>query len=183
MNENPHPLQAELHRLLRDTGALEEGTFLQPSGMTGSRLHPRRLTLHPKGALTVAQMVLERLRPENVTFVCGAGEGGIALAAQTALASALDINGPPIRAFYHRTEVKAHGAHTSLEGRQPSKGARTAVITDLLETGETLLQAAQAAEDCGADIVLMLAIIGRDKGGQENLKRAGYHTETLCEAP
>lgn len=58
---------------------------------------------------------------------------------------------------YVRPEPKKHGMKNQIEGYMP-KGSKVLLIEDLISTGKSSLQAAQAVREAGGEVVGLLAL-------------------------
>ena len=171
-------------QLMQQTGALLYGNFTLASGKKSEYyFDSKKLTLDPQGALFVAKQIVEALDHFGVKYVGGTAYGAIPIAAQVALYSAIRP-GNPIRAFYHRkiSDAKKHGTHATAEGQIPPPNEPTAILEDVVTTGESLLEAIQKAEKDGFRITHAITLIDRNEGGRQTIESAGYHFWSLCQA-
>ena len=109
------------------------------------------------------------------------GVGGLTLGADPiayAIAYHSALQGMPIQAFSVRKEPKGHGAQKWVEGfDQP--GARVAIIEDVVTTGASTLRAIEGALNAGFRIQAVLALVDRQEGGREELRKKGYELESI----
>ena len=169
-------------QLMQETGALLYGDFTLASGKKSEYyFDSKKLTLDPQGALFVAQCIVEALDNFGIRYVGGTAYGAIPIAAQVALYSALRP-GEPIRAFYHRkiSDAKKHGTHAIAEGQFPPPDEPTAILEDVVTTGESLLDAIQKAESAGYRVTHAMTLVDRNEGGRQAIESAGYHFWALC---
>jgi orotate phosphoribosyltransferase len=75
-----------------------------------------------------------------------------------------------------RKHPKAYGTRSLIEGVVPS-GAQVALIEDVSTTGTQVLAAANALEEAGCTIALIVLTI--DRGGGERLREAGYDVASV----
>lgn len=168
--------------LMQETGALLYGDFTLASGKKSEYyFDSKKLTLDPKGALFVAKHIVKALDNFGIKYVGGTAYGAIPIAAQVALFSTLRM-GHPIRAFYHRriSDAKKHGTHAIAEGQFPPPGEPTAILEDVVTTGESLLDAIQKAEADGFRVTHAMTLVDRNEGGRQAIESAGYHFWSLC---
>jgi len=119
---------------------------------------------------------VERREGERIDAVGGLTLGADPIAYATAYHSALA--GMPIRAFSVRKEPKGHGAQKWVEGfEQP--GARVAIVEDVVTTGASTLRAIEGALNAGFQIQAVLALVDRQEGGLEELRKKGYELESI----
>jgi orotate phosphoribosyltransferase len=79
----------------------------------------------------------------------------------------------PMSAFIVRKESKSHGTQKLIEG-PIKKGAKVALLEDVITTGGSVYQAVQTVENFGAKVVKILSVIDREQGGIEFLENKGY---------
>jgi orotate phosphoribosyltransferase len=159
--------------------ALLHGEFTLASGAKSSYYFDgRMLTLLPEGAYLVAKKVFQLLAGK-VDAIGGLSLGADPIVAAVALISHLE--GQPIPAFIVRAEVKKHGTQKKIEGHLP-KGGRVAIVDDVITTGGSVFQAIEAVEAEGCRVVKVIALLDRDQGGSDELKRRGYDFVALLKA-
>lgn len=154
------------------------GRFTLASGRESDLyVDARQTTLHPEGAALVADLVLDRLRPE-VVAVGGPVTGADPIAG--AVAAISWVRGSPVHAFMVRKEPKAHGRRLWVEGRENlPDGAPVCVIEDTATTGRSLLDAIGRVVESGLHPVQVVVVVDREEGAAEALARAGYTLEAL----
>ena len=119
---------------------------------------------------------VERRDGDHIDAVGGLTLGADPIAYAIAYHSALQ--GMPIQAFSVRKEPKDHGAQKWVEGfDQP--GARVAIIEDVVTTGASTLKAIEGALNAGFRIQAVLALVDRQEGGLEELRKKGYQLESI----
>ena len=157
----------ELRDIIRQK-SLRIGDFTLSSGKKSSYyLDCRMTTLHPQGGLLIARLILERIRKDNIR---ADAIGGLTLGADpiaTAVAVVSAIEGAPLPAFIVRKETKGHGMQRSIEGYDGQRGARVIVVDDVCTTGDSILKAAEKAEDAGYEVVATFCVVDREEGGAE----------------
>ena len=169
-------------QLMQQTGALLYGDFTLASGKKSEYyFDSKKLTLDPKGALFVAKHIVKALDNFGIKYVGGTAYGAIPIAAQVALFSTLRM-GHPIRAFYHRRtpDAKKHGTHAIAEGQFPPPNEPTAILEDVVTTGESMLDAIRKSERDGFRITHAMTLVDRNEGGREVIVAEGYHFWSLC---
>src|SRR5262245_25628981 len=157
----------ELRDIIRQK-SLRVGDFTLSSGKKSSYyLDCRMTTLHPQGALLIGRLILERIRTNNIRAdaIGGLTLGADPIASAVAVVSA--IEGTPLPAFIVRKETKGHGMQRSIEGYDGQPGARVIVVDDVCTTGESILKAAEKAEEAGYEVVATFCVVDREEGGAE----------------
>lgn len=110
-----------------------------------------------------------KLQPD---VIAGCATAGIPHAAW--LADILDL--PMV---YVRSSPKGHGKGNQIEG-QLTEGQKVVVIEDLISTGGSAIDAAQALQKEGAEVLGIYAIFTYGlKKADENFKTAGFNYTTL----
>jgi orotate phosphoribosyltransferase len=109
--------------------------------------------------LLVADAVLSVMPPE-ATAIGGLTMGADPVAFVTAGVAA--TRGRMLKAFSVRKEAKDHGAGGRIAGAL-DPGDKVVVTEDTVTRGTSLLEAAHAVQDAGADVVLLVALV--DRGG------------------
>ena len=163
-----------------DRGALKYGDFTLTSGKKSSYYFDGRLlSLDPEGAQLIAGALLPMLLDAKVDAVGGLTLGADPIVSAIALSS--HLAGERIPGFIVRKEAKAHGTGQRIEGPlQP--GSRVAIIDDVCTTGGSLFHAIEAAESAGCTVVKVAAVLDRNEGGSEELRRRGYDFVALLAA-
>ena len=161
----------ELRDIIRQK-SLRVGEFTLSSGKKSSYyLDCRMTTLDPRGALLIARLILERIRFQNIQ---ADAIGGLTMGADpiaTAVAVVSGIEGKPIPAFIVRKETKAHGTQRSIEGYDGKAGSRVIVVDDVCTTGDSILKAAEKAEEAGYQVVATFCVVDREEGGTQLIAR------------
>ncbi len=81
---------------------------------------------------------------------------------------------------YYQEKSKGHGTDQYLEGLANfSEGDKVVLLEDVCTTGGTLITAAERVRDAGLEIVGVLAVLDREEGGRENLKKAGLELSSI----
>ncbi|OTP27243.1 orotate phosphoribosyltransferase [Enterococcus mundtii] len=159
-----------------------EAVFLSPnqpftwaSGIKSPIYCDNRITMsYPKVRKEIAQGLAEKIKQEfpEVEVIAGTATAGIPHAAW--VAEILDL--PMV---YIRSKAKAHGKGNQIEGRIFEE-QKMVVIEDLISTGGSVLEAAEAAKREGADVLGVAAIFTYElPKGKANFEAAGLPLVTL----
>jgi orotate phosphoribosyltransferase len=166
----------ELRNIIRQK-SLRTGDFTLSSGKKSSYyLDCRMTTLDPNGALLIGRLILERIRKHNLKAdaIGGLTLGADPIATAVAVVSALERQ--PLQAFIVRKETKGHGMQRSIEGYDGKPGSRVIVVDDVCTTGDSILKAAEKAEEAGYEVVAAFCVVDREEGGAELIaKRYPFH--------
>jgi orotate phosphoribosyltransferase len=73
----------------------------------------------------------------------------------------------PLSAFIVRKETKSHGTQRAIEGYDGKPGSRVIVVDDVCTTGDSILKAAEKAEQAGYQVVAAFCVVDREEGGTE----------------
>lgn len=140
--------------------AVRRGDFVLKSGRKSSWFIDAKQTVcRPEAMLLVADAVLS-LVPPDATAIGGLTMGADPVAFVTAAVAA--GRGRPLKAFSVRKEVKDHGAGGRIAGAL-DRGDKVVVTEDAVTRGTSLLEAARAVREAGAQPVLLVAVV--DRGG------------------
>ena len=152
--------------------SLRTGDFTLSSGKKSSYyLDCRLTTMDPHGALLIARLILDKVREENIK---ADAIGGLTLGADpivAAVAVVSGLEGMPINAFIVRKEPKGHGMQRFIEGFDAAPGARVIIVDDVCTTGDSILKAAERAEQAGYQVVATFCVVDRQEGGSEAIRR------------
>ena len=155
------------------------GDFQLASGRRSPHyVDARTTTMSAEGLALVGELGLAAVRatgwaPDLV--------GGLTLGADPvayAIAVASQREPPVIDGFTVRKEAKQHGTGRQIEG--PFRdGARVVVAEDVITTGRSALKAIEAIEQAGGQVLGVIAVVDREEGGTEAIKRGGYDAVAL----
>lgn len=173
-----------LELLRRD--AYRQGTFTLASGKTSDFfIDCKKVILSAESHVLIGQVLFDTLAtleadPNGAvgTLDCVAGVvlGGCPLASAVALTS--HLRGRPWNALYVRKEAKEHGTRALVEGVAP-KGARVALLEDVLTTGGSSRAAIDRLREAGFEVPVVMALVDRREGGVEALRAHGVTVATL----
>ena len=145
--------------------------FIWASGIKSPVYCDNRLTLTaPKVRTLIENSIADVIKEEypEADVIMGTATAGIAHAAIAA-----HILGLPMG--YVRSGAKDHGRGNQIEG-QLNKGDKVVIVEDLISTGGSVIDAATALRNAGAEVLGIVSIFtygmkkGLDRLAQENLK-------------
>ena len=149
--------------------------FTWASGLKSPIYCDNRVTMsYPAVRRAIAKGLADKIKQDfpNVEVIVGTATAGIPHAAW--VAELLDL--PMV---YIRSKPKDHGQGNQIEGRI-KEGQKMVVIEDLISTGGSVLEAAQAAEKEGADVLGVAAIFTYELAkGKHNFETANIPLVTL----
>lgn len=164
-----HDHRAELFELIR-TRSFGRGKIILASGReSGFYFDLRPTTLHPAGATCIGELIMDALDGIEADFVGGLEMGAVPIASAVSIAS--HARGRDMGAFFVRKKAKEHGARKLIEGLpkgETLRGRKVVVVEDVTTTGGSALQAVQALREEGANVVLVLTVVDRLEGAQDN---------------
>ncbi|NEU29433.1 orotate phosphoribosyltransferase [bacterium LRH843] len=142
--------------------------FTWTSGIKSPIYCDNRLTLsYPNVRRDIIKGFVEQIKEHisEVDVIAGTATAGIPHAAL--LSEALDL--PMV---YVRGSAKGHGKQNQIEGRI-EKGQKIVLVEDLISTGGSVIQAAEALRAEGAEVVAVVAIFTYEfKKAEDALKEA-----------
>jgi orotate phosphoribosyltransferase len=160
--------------------SVRRGDFVLKSGRPSSWFIDSKQTIcAPEVMEDVATLVLERI-PSDATAIGGLTMGADGVSFITAGVAA--TRGRSLNAFSVRKEVKDHGGGGRIAGVLRA-GDRVVITEDTVTRGTSLLEAAHVAQEAGAEIVLILAIVDRGGTAEAMTAAEGIKFSALFSAP
>ncbi len=140
--------------------SVKRGDFTLKSGRKSSWFIDSKQTVcRPEAMVLVADAVLSVVPPE-ATAIGGLTMGADPVAFVTAGVAA--TRGRALKAFSVRKEAKDHGAGGRIAGAL-DRDDKVVVTEDTVTRGTSLLEAAHAVQEAGAEVVALVALV--DRGG------------------
>lgn len=138
----------------------------------------RKILSYPKTRTYIRDRFVDVVREKypEAEVIAGVATGAIAIGALVA-----DVLGLPF--IYIRSKPKGHGLENLIEG-DLNPDQKVVVIEDLVSTGISSLNAAEAVTNYGADVIGMVAIFTYNfPHAIDNFKKAGIELTTLSQYP
>ncbi len=165
---------------------LDAPVQLASGGWSNYYCDVRLLTLHPRYARLIGELMAPAIIESGAEAVGGMAMGSIALSSAIAEA-ALDL-GHTIPTFFVRPQPKEHGAgaHASItmsvagDGEPLIRvGRRVAIVEDTVTQGGSAMKAVHAvlAESC--EVVLVMSVVERHEGGGAKFRERGLAFKRL----
>ena len=160
--------------------SVKRGDFVLKSGRRSSWFIDSKQTVcRPEAMLLVADAVLSVVPPDATAI------GGLTMGADPVAFVAAGVaatRGRLLNAFSVRKEAKDHGGGGRIAGAL-DPGDRVVITEDTVTRGTSLLEAAHAVRDAGAEPVLLVAVV--DRGGTVGAMAAaeGLPFRALLTAP
>ena len=168
---NPHEMKHRLAEIIleRSFQYRDDPPFTLASGKTSNYyFNCKTTTMDPEGMYLIGNVVFEMLRDADVSAA-----GGLTLGADP-IANALSLisyqKKKPIKSFVVRKDTKNHGTRSSIEGNM-SPGERVAILDDVITTGGSTITAIEIAREDGLKVDRVIALVDREEGGRENIKK------------
>jgi orotate phosphoribosyltransferase len=135
----------------------------------------KKILLSPRGAELVGEVFFHLLDETGIEAVGGLQLGATFIATVVALVSAQ--HGRGIYGFSVRDSQKTHGTlervaesfHPS--GKLLAPGRKVAIVDDVVTLGGSILKAIRAVQDLRCEIAAVVALVDRNEGGAEVLKK------------
>ena len=145
--------------------AYKEGDFVLSSGQQSSYyINGKQVTLHPQGALAIGRLLCGML-PADTEAVAGLTLGADPIVSAVSVVSAYENR--PVCALIIRKEAKGHGTMAYIEGPELEKGAKVAVLEDVVTTGQSALKAVTRLQEAGYRVEEIISLVDRQQGGAE----------------
>jgi len=138
----------ELIAFLVESEALQFGEFTLKSGDKSPFFVDLGCIRTGKALATLGRFLAEGLRESypEATLLFGPAYKGIVLATAAAIGSHA-LTGKDLAVCYNRKEQKGHGEKGAFIGQRPGKADKVVIVDDVLSSGGTKLEAAQALEE------------------------------------
>lgn len=151
--------------------------FVWASGIKSPVYCDNRLTLTAPDVRNDVEnglAALIRSRYPEAEVLMGTATAGIAHAAITAHLLGLPMG-------YVRSGAKDHGRKNRIEGRL-EPGEKVVIVEDLISTGGSVIETAEALREAGADVLGAVSIFTYGmKRGIQNLEKAGLQNDSLTD--
>jgi orotate phosphoribosyltransferase len=160
--------------------SVRTGDFTLKSGRKSNWFIDSKQTVcRPEAMLLVADAVLAVL-PPDVTAIGGLTMGADPVAFVTAGVAA--TRGRALKAFSVRKEAKDHGGGGRIAGAL-DPGDKVVVTEDTVTRGTSLLEAAHAVQETGAEVVLLVAVVDRGGTAEAMAAAEGIAFRAILTAP
>jgi len=158
--------------------ALKKGEFVLSSGkISNYYLDGRIITLTPEGAYLVASIILGLIKKRKIDAIGGPTLGADPIVGAVACLS--HIKKIPVKTFIIRKTAKEHGMQRQIEGPVLKKGDKAILVDDVATTGKSLVEAKEALDKIGVNVLEAVVIVDRGEGAKENLANAGLKLESI----
>ena len=160
--------------------SVRTGDFVLKSGRRSTWFIDSKQTVcRPGGMLLVAEAILDVL-PGEATAIGGLTMGADPVAFVTAGVAA--ARGRELKAFSVRKEAKDHGGGGRVAGAL-DRGDKVLIVEDTVTRGTSMLQAVEAVQEAGAEVILALAVVDRGGAAEALLGAVGVPFTALLGSP
>lgn len=162
-------LKARLLKILKEKSVITGDITLSSGKKSSYYIDAKMTSLDRDGVVLSAKLFSSQLKEIDSI-------GGPTLGADPFLGAILYEcwkNKKPITGFIVRRQAKSHGTQKLIEGPL-KKGARVAILEDVITTGGSVYQAIQTVEESGAKVSKILTLVDREEGGVKFLEEKGY---------
>lgn len=174
----PDPRRHRLRQIIEEKSLITGRTFTLASGRTSSFfVNLKQTMLDPEGANLLADLILDVMEEQGIRNIGGLEMGAVPLVSAACTKS---FERYPVNAFFVRKGAKDHGAAQLIDGHL-EEGSEVLIIDDVVTTGGSAIQAAEAVKARGCQVSKILAIVDRQEGGRENLADHGFELISLLE--
>ncbi|MCB0283995.1 MAG: orotidine-5'-phosphate decarboxylase [Calditrichae bacterium] len=158
----------ELIFALHDIGAVKFGSFKLKSGLTSPfYIDLRSVISYPKIMTLISSLLKEAVNGKKFDLITGIPYTALPMASILSV----ELNKPLI---YQRKEPKAYGTAKSIEGVY-SPGDSCLVIDDVMSTGESKIEIAEALGAEGIKIRDFVILVDRSYNGRKFMSDNGYN--------
>jgi uridine monophosphate synthetase len=122
-------------------------------------------------ANSLARIVINEIGREKVDKIMGVPTAGIPFATIVSQKLAKPM-------LYYRRERKEHGVRKKIEGIL-ERNDRILMIDDLITTGQSVIDAAEAAREQGGIVCELVVLLDREQGGRESIRSNNIEPHVL----
>lgn len=133
----------------------------------------------PEGVELMSHLILHELAGVKADAIGGLEMGAVPLVSPVVMES--PKFGRRLLGFFIRKEAKSHGTMKMIEG-EPIKGKHVVVLDDVTTSGGSAMEAVKRAQEEGATVSLVLAIVDRGEGAAELYADAGIPFKAIFRA-
>jgi len=166
-----------LYELVKER-SFKFGEFILSSGKKSNYYFDgKQVTLHPLGAYTLAKVIIEKIKDENIQAIGGPTIGADPIVGS--LAPVCYLEGLNLKLFIVRKTAKEHGGKRLIEGPKLLSSDRVAILDDVLTTGSSIIKAIEAVKDVGCPVVKIIVLVDRLEGGTEKIESMGLKVDSI----
>jgi len=156
--------------------ALKIGDYILHSGKKSPYYVDLRQTISNHIAMdwianSLARIVINEIGKEKVDKIMGVPTAGVPFATMVSQKLAKPM-------LYYRKERKEHGVRKKIEGNM-ERNDRILMIDDLITTGLSVIEAAEAARAQGGIVCELVVLLDREQGGREHIRANNIEPHVL----
>jgi len=168
----------------------EKPIFCLASGkMSNYYFNCKKVTFSPEGKYLIGNILFEMISDLGIDAVGGLTLGADPIANAISLISYISAGcglktkiknqkSKIIKSFCIRKRPKKHGLKLPVEG-DVNENDRVVILDDVVTTGQSTIEAIDAARDFKLNVVKAIALIDREEGGRENIEKRDVEFESL----
>jgi orotate phosphoribosyltransferase len=143
---------------------------LASGGSSNFYVDCRIAVMDPRSLPLIAELVLDQIKAvsDPPIAVGGTVVGAVPITAAVVLLST--TKGWTLSGFMVRKDVKPHGTQKRIENA-PGRGARVAIVEDVITTGGSTITAIDAAEEAGLIVTMVIPVVDRGEGGADAIRK------------
>lgn len=122
-------------------------------------------------ANSLARIVVNEIGKGKVDKIMGVPTAGVPFATIVSQKLAIPM-------LYYRKERKEHGVRKKIEGYM-ERNDRIVMIDDLITTGQSVIDAAEAAREQGGIVSELVVLLDREQGGKEYIRNQNIEPHVL----
>ncbi len=169
-----------LLELIKEKALHIDGEYkLAYGGESGFFFDIKSISLDPEGSNLIADIILEKIKEDELEAVGGLESGAIPIVAAVTERS-YQIN-RPINGFFVRKQAKNRGTKELIEGNF-KENSRVILVDDVTTTGKSVVNAIDAVRERGSTVEKVVTIVDRIHGAKEELKKHNIELVPLLEA-
>lgn len=113
---------------------------------------------------SLVRIITNEIGKDKVDKILGVPTAGVPFATMVSQKLTLPL-------IYYRKARKEHGVRKKIEG-SVERNDRVLIVDDLITTGESVIEAAEAVREQGAIATELVVLLDREQGGSERLRQA-----------
>jgi len=158
------------------SNALKIGDYILRSGKKSPYYVDLRQSISDPIAMdwianSLARIIINEIGKGKVDKIMGVPTAGVPFATIVSQKLAIPM-------LYYRRERKEHGVRKKIEGDM-ERNDRIVMIDDLITTGQSVIDAAEAARDQGGIVSELVVLLDREQGGQEHIRKHSIEPHVL----
>ena len=174
--EEKRYLMKQISLSLVRNNALKIGDYILHSGKKSPYYVDLRQSISNPIAMdwignSLARIVVNEIGKTKVDKIMGVPTAGVPFATIVSQKLAIPM-------LYYRKERKEHGVRKKIEGDM-ERNDRIVMIDDLITTGQSVIDAAEAAREQGGIVSELVVLVDREQGGQDYIRSCNIEPHVL----